>query len=47
MSRISLSQPQGSKRRDGPTTDAMVSPFCSKRDDAVRNSVDPLGSNGR
>lgn len=47
MSRISLSQPQGSKRRDGPTTDAMVRRFCSKRDDVVPTNVDPLGSNGR
>ena len=47
MSRIRLSQPQRSKRRDGQTTDATVRRFCSKRDDAVRNSVDPLGSKGR
>lgn len=47
MSRISLSQPQRSMRRDGQTTDAIVRRFCSKRDDKVRNSVDPLGSNGR
>ncbi|UVC13243.1 hypothetical protein [Mesorhizobium onobrychidis] len=47
MSRISLSQPQGAKRRDDQTTDATVRRFCSKRDDAVRNSVDPLGSKGR
>jgi hypothetical protein len=47
MSRIRFSQPQGTKRRDDQPTDAMVRRFCSKRDDAVRNSVDPLGSNGR
>lgn len=47
MSRISLSQPQGSKRRDDQTTDATVRRFCPKGDDAVRNSVDPLGSKGR
>ncbi|RWH81257.1 MAG: hypothetical protein EOQ86_06290 [Mesorhizobium sp.] len=43
MSRIRFSQPQGAKRRDGQTTAATVRRFCSKGDDAVRNSVDPLG----
>jgi hypothetical protein len=43
MSRTRLSQPQGAKRRDGQTTDAAVSRFCSKGDDAVRNSLVPLG----
>jgi hypothetical protein len=43
MSRIHVSQPQGAKRRDGQTTAATVRRFCLKGDDAVRNSVDPLG----
>lgn len=43
MSRIRFSQPQGAKRRDGQTTAAPVRRFCSKGDDAVRNSTDPLG----
>jgi hypothetical protein len=47
MSRISVSQPQGSKRRDDQTRDATVSRFCSKGDDVVRTRVDPLGLKGR
>lgn len=47
MSRIRFSQPQGAKRRDGQTTAAPVRRFCSKGDDAVRNSVDPFGLKGR
>ena len=47
MSRTRVSQPQGSKRRDDQTTDATVSRFCSKGDDAVRTWVDPLGLRGR
>lgn len=43
MSRTRLSRPQRAKRRDAQATAVAVRRFCSKGDDAVRNSVDPLG----